>query len=106
MQRVKDLSSDNAEDVQVLMSSLQSCDICTTSPNLTIELRSYNKDLMTVYGMSGSYQVKHMVKRCSGCSSGFMYGYRVLEGRIKKYDDDCLTRRLLGRHISIDHRSN
>ena len=97
----QDLHTGSTDDVQVLVSSQLHCDICSTSPDLVIEPRSFSKDLMTVYGMNGSYQVRHMVKRCSGFNTGFMYGYRVLDGRLKKYDLDCLTRRILGTDLNI-----
>ena len=80
----------------MLVSSQLNCDVCSASPDLIVEPRSYSKDLLTVYGLNGSWQARHMVKRCSGCSTGFMYGYKVTEGRYKKYDDDCLTRKVLG----------
>ena len=97
-----------SDDVQVLVSSIDNCDLCHAGHNLYIEPRSFAKNLMTVYGMTGTYQVRHLVKRCSGCNTGFMYGYRVCAGRIKKYDSDCLTRRILGKilHSKINKKIN
>ena len=107
------------------MSAQEQCHHCDSSSDLTIEARSYEKDPITVYGvqvgyktgndfpthvflvfvelcfkynsdLQGTWQALHLVKRCNNCRASFMYGYSINSGRMKEYDDDCLTRRALG----------
>ena len=68
----KEALLNRSDSQEVLVSSEETCsnESCNSDGHLVVESRSLDKDMVTVYGILGTWQAKHLIKRCRGCNTG------------------------------------
>ena len=68
----KEALLNQSDSQEVLVSSEETCsnESCNSDGHLVVESRSLDKDMVTVYGILGTWQAKHLIKRCKSCNTG------------------------------------